>query len=384
MPVFRVIQKKYMSPGARVLIRVDLDAEPSDSDARLRANIETIRLARRAGARVRLLGHRGRPGGKPNPALSLRATGRCLSRMLGEDATLVADPFSPQSFRRHNPSETILLFENLRFWPGEEANDLEFARALARWGDCYINEAFASSHRTHASVAALAGFLPAYAGLHFAREVEVLSRVMQKPKRPFVAVLGGAKIETKLPLIRRFLSCADTLIIGGTLANTLFLLKGLEVGKSSADRENNQSVSARLLANKKLVLPPDVVVSGGLKDSAGSRVVLSSDVQPDDYIVDIGPGAVERFSFLAAKAKTVVWNGPLGYAEVPEFARGTLEFARALRRAKAYRVIGGGDTLAALERKHLLSGYDHISTGGGAMLELLAGEKLPGIETLKR
>lgn len=377
-----MIQKKDIKPGVRVLIRADLDAEPFEADIRLLSNIETVRLARRAGARVRLIGHRGRPGGKPSSALSLRRTAACLSRMLGENIVLVADPFSAQSFRRRDRSDAILLFENIRFWPGEEANDPEFARSLARWGDCYVNEAFASSHRSHASIAALARMLPAYAGLHLGREVEVLSRLMQKPKRPFVAVLGGAKMETKLPLIRRFLSRADSLLIGGALANTLFLLKGWEIGKSLADRENIERVPGRLLANKKLVLPRDVIVADRFSSSAGFRAVLPSGVGQGDYIVDIGPRAVKEFSSFIYGAKTVVWNGPLGYVEAREFARGTLAFSRALRHAKGYRVIGGGDTLAVLERGRLLSGYDHISTGGGAMLEFLAGEKLPGIEAL--
>ena len=284
---------------------------------------------------------------------------------------------------QYGASDRLLLFENIRFWPEEKQNSSRFAIKLAQWGDLYVNEAFANSHRADASMVALAHQLPAYMGRSLQSEVQYLGIVRDRPKHPFVAILGGAKLETKMPLLRRFLKTADAVIIGGVLANTIYALEGEEIGKSKSDTNVGFDPSA-LLRNKKLHVPTDVVVANSLRESAPLTVKTLGAVGAHEYIVDIGYQSIGHFSSLLKNAAMIVWNGPFGYTEVPEFAKGTKSLARAIARTTAFTVVGGGDTITAVGARMLLRTFTHVSTGGGAMLEFLSGEKLPAIEALKR
>lgn len=372
--------------GKRVLIRADFDVQIKNGnvvdDMRILRVLPIIRECLKHGARVRLIAHMDRPGGRRKKALTLAPVARYLARALKQPVPLISDPFSRAAHAKAE-NMTCVLFENIRFWPGEEKNDRAFAARLAEWGDIYVNEAFANSHRAHASMVALAGQLPAYAGPSLQDEIKYLEMVRKKPKRPLVAILGGAKLETKMPLLKRFLKTADAVIIGGVLENTIYALEGEEIGKSKSDTMEKGSIS-KVLRSGKLYVPRDVVVVKRLRGSARMMVKDINAVGPDDYIVDIGSKSIRHFSSLLDNAAMVVWNGPFGYAEIPEFAKGTKMLARAIARTKAVSIVGGGDVIAAVGATTLLRTFTHVSAGGGAMLAVLAGEKLPGIEALKR
>ena len=373
--------------GKRVIVRADFDVPVIKGrvgeEFRVRANFATLAFLLRAGAHIRIISHMGRPGGKKEKKLSLRPIAAFLQKAINQKIIFIDDPLSERTWQRHNHSEKILFFENLRFWAGEEANDLAFAKSMARWGDIYVNEAFASAHRSHASIDALARMLPHYAGIHLAKEISVLTRILLHPLHPFVAILGGAKLETKLPLIHRFLTSADFVLVGGALANSIFFLRGNEMGKSRPD--NISAIgSSQLFAAKKLILPFDVVTTKKIARSSRVTIRRPTEVRQDEYAVDIGPETLTHFVEIAKRAQTVVWNGPLGLCEVSPFNKGTERFMRALARQKSFRVIGGGDTITVLGKNSMLDKFSHVSTGGGAMLEFLAGKKLPGIEALKK
>ncbi|MBI4224803.1 MAG: phosphoglycerate kinase [Candidatus Sungbacteria bacterium] len=382
-----------VAAGKRVLIRADFDVDAPKGripdDLRILRVLPVIHACLKAGARVRLIAHRGRPHGTHVKSLSLRPVAKYLERALKRAVPFVSDPFADGAERTYEPAP-CLLFENIRFWPGEETNDDAFGAELARWGDLYINEAFANSHRAHASMVALAAKLPAYMGPALYDELRSLQLVRDKPKRPLVAILGGAKLETKMPLLKQFLKTADAVIIGGVLANTIYAFEGDEIGKSRSEavpagRQDKSGLNtSSLLRSKKLHIPSDVVVVKSLRGSSRRTVKDIESVDPDDYIVDIGERSMKHFSELLNKAGTIVWNGPFGYTEVPEFARGTKMLARAIARAKAISVVGGGDVIAAVGAKTLLRTVTHVSAGGGAMLAFLTGEKLPGVEALRR
>lgn len=381
-----VIHTRDIAKGTRVIVRADFDVAERggaiEDDTRIRAHEATIRMLINAGAHIRIVAHRGRPVGRRDSALTMAPVSRLLSRILKRPVASISDPFSPAAYEKFNHSGEVLLFENIRFWPGEEKNSAAFARSLARWGDIYVNEAFAVCHRAHASVVRLPNLLPSYAGLHLAREVAAMERVMKNPRRPLIVLLGGVKIETKLPLIRRFLRDADYILIGGALASTIFSLMGLEVGKSRVDRDVR--IPLRILTNRKILLPADVTVTHSLAPGSAHRACRTDEVRRDEYIVDIGFKTRARFAALIRGAGTVVWNGPVGLVEAPEYAAGTHALAGAMADENIFTVVGGGDTIAALRRLRVLKRFDHVSTGGGAMLEFLAGKKLPGIEALKK
>ncbi len=347
----RTLQDAPIKKGTRVIVRADLDLGVRNGrivdDLRILVGLPTIRYLLRRGARVRIIGYLGRPQGKRDNKLSLRPVARQLEKMLKRKVLFLSDPLDKRSIRRHLDSSKIVFFENIRFWPEELENSASFARRLADWGQVYINDAFANSHRREASVAALATLLPSYAGLRLEKEVMVLGGILKNPARPLIVVIGGAKLETKLPVVRNFLKNADKILVGGAIANEM-LRKRTRKG------------------NKKIILPLDGADNG----SAGFE--------------DVGPKTIRLFLALLRQAKTIIWNGPLGHAEIPEFAEGTKAVARALARSNAFTVVGGGDTIAILRKYHLLRGFDHVSTGGGAMLEFLAGKKLPGLEALKK
>ena len=384
--VISLLKDARIRKGAPVIVRADFDVAlfkggVADS-SRIKAVAPTLRALQRLGARVRIIAHLGRPQGVYDAKLSLAPVGRVLARILHRSIVFVEDPFAPGMMKKYNNAEDTLLFENIRFWPGEERNSSAFARWLARWGDLYVNEAFANCHRAHASMVGVPKLMPAFAGIHLADEIAMLERVMKNPKRPLVAVFGGAKIGTKLPLIRRFLRDADYVLVGGALANTLFVAAGKSIGKSLAEQEKKDL--RLLLKNKKLMLPSDIVVTRAPKSGMALGVRTVDTIGADEYIVDIGPATRKSFAAVINEAKTVVWNGPMGRAEVMVCAKGTVAIAKAIQEASGFSMVGGGDTIAALKRTRMLKGFGHVSTGGGAMLEFLSGKKLPAIEALKK
>lgn len=369
-----------------VIVRADFDiaavrGKIQDS-SRIKAALPTVRFLLGKRARVRIIAHRGRPKGMGDAQLSLAQIARTLSTLLHRKIVFVDDPFASDAAEKYGNRGDILLFENLRFWPGEEKNDPSFAASLARWGEIYVNEAFANCHRAHASMAALPALLPAYAGLYLTQELTALEQVMKNPKRPLVAVLGGAKMETKIPLIRRFLRDADHVLVGGALANTIFVMMGKNVGKSVV--EVDKEIPPAFLKDRKLCLPSDVLAVDKLAAGAACRVRAAGEVRASEYIADIGSTTRKSFAACIAGARTVVWNGPMGFSEVPAFAKGTIAIANAMRTSKGFTVVGGGDTLGVLARYRISKGFGHVSMGGGAMLEFLSGKKLPALEALRR
>lgn len=382
----RYLTEARLQKGIRVILRADLDVGVKNGrvadDMRIRAGLPTIRYLLGHDARIRIVGYLGRPGGIRNPKFTLAPVSRLLSVLLKKKVVFLKDPFGERTMRAYSDSRDIILFENIRFWKEEVDNDIQFARMIASWGDCYVNDAFANAHRREASLVVVPALLPAYAGLRLKEEITALEKIITRPKRPLVAVLGGAKIETKLPLIRRFLKDADRVLVGGALANTIFSLMDRSVGKSRIDPDTK--VGAAIFRKRNLLLPSDVVVTRALTARAAHALRDIREVRPDEYIVDIGPQTRSRFITALKDARTVVWNGPMGLVEIPEYREGTKAIARAMRISPAFTVVGGGDTIAVLRSLRLDKGFDHTSTGGGAMLAFLSGKKLPGIEALKQ
>lgn len=274
------------------------------------------------------------------------------------------------------------MIENVRFWKGEEENNASFAKKLSGLGDIFVNDAFGASHRSHASVAGIAKYLPSYAGFLLVKEVKALERVIKNPRRPFVAILGGAKISDKLPLLNRLLRDADGILLSGALANTVFASCGFRVGRSKIDKKFKKGKA--IFANSKILMPYDVVVSRRVAEHAKIEIKTMSEISANEFILDAGPETLTMFGNSLVGAKTIVWNGPLGMSDFETFSSGTIEFSRMIKKIRAFSVVGGGDTIAVLRRHNLLSGFSHVSTGGGAMLEFLAGKKLPGIEVLRK
>ncbi|MBI2493839.1 MAG: phosphoglycerate kinase [Candidatus Rokubacteria bacterium] len=378
--------------GRRVFIRADLNA-PLEAgqvadDTRLRAVVPTIQHALKAGAAVVLASHLGRPQGKPAPELSLKPVAERLEALLGQPVALAPDCVGPETLARARalaPGE-VLLLENLRFHPGEEANDDAFARELAALADCYVDDAFAAAHRAHASIAAITRHLqPAAAGLLMRRELTALARILEAPARPLVAVLGGAKVSDKLALVEHLLERVDALLIGGGMAFTFLRALGHDVGRSLVEPDRVETARRALEAARRrgvsLVLPVDALVADGPGGAAG-RAVGVREIPADQMGLDIGPRTVERFAAALATARTIVWNGPMGVFEKPAFAGGTVALARAVAAAPAFSVIGGGDTIAAVAQAGVTDRIGYISTAGGAFLEYLEGRTLPGVAAL--
>jgi len=379
--------------GKRVFLRVDLNVPLEDGrvaeDTRIRAVVPTIEHCLKAGASVILASHLGRPGGTVDPRYSLAPVAARLEELLGRPVPLLPDCAGPEveaAAAALNPGDIVLL-ENLRFNPGEEANDPEFARRLAALAEVYVDDAFAAAHRAHASTEGIARFLrPAAAGLLMARELEALGRIFERPERPVAAVLGGAKVSDKLALVEHLLTRVDALLVGGGMAFTFLAALGYGVGRSllEADRlEAARGILARARSlGVRVRLPVDVIAAPSPDSADGIRTVGVREI-PDELMgLDIGPLTVAQFGAALQGAKTVVWNGPMGVFEKPAFAAGTLGVARAVAGCGAFSVIGGGDTIAAVRQGGVIDRIGYISTAGGAFLEFLEGRVLPGVAAL--
>jgi phosphoglycerate kinase len=389
---FKVIDQLELR-NKRVFIRVDFNvplAEGRVTDpTRIKAALPTIRHALDHDARVILASHLGRPKGKPNPALSLRPVSAALADLLGGPVKLAPDCVGPEVeaiVGAHGTGE-VLLLENLRFHQEEEKNDSDFARALARLADVYISDAFGAAHRAHASTAGMAHFVAERAaGFLLQRECDYLGRVLAQPERPLVAILGGAKVSDKIPVIRNLLQLVDTLLIGGAMAYTFLRAQGHGTGKSLVEEEQ-LSLATELLgvaAERKmpLLLPTDHVVAERAEEGIPTTTVRG-EIPDGKTGLDIGPETVKTFKEEIAKGRTIFWNGPLGLFEITPFDAGTMAIATALAESRALTIVGGGDSVAAVMRSGCADEISHISTGGGATLEFLEGKKLPGLAALE-
>jgi phosphoglycerate kinase len=378
--------------GRRVFVRADLNAPLEGGavadDTRLRAVLPTLRFALDHGAAVVLASHLGRPKGGPDPALSLRPVAERMGALLARPVPLAPDCVGEATRAQAHALKAgeVLLLENLRFHPEEEKNDDGFARQLAELAECYVDDAFAAAHRAHASIEAITHHLqPAAAGLLMQQELSALGRILGAPARPLVAVLGGAKVSDKVALVEHLISKVDALVIGGGMAFTFLRALGHAVGRSLVEPERIETARAALEAARRrgvqLTLPVDAVVADGL-DSATGRAVGIREIPESQMGLDIGPRTVERFTAVLATAKTIVWNGPMGVFEKSPFAAGTVAIARAVADAPAFSVIGGGDTIAAVNAAGVSDKIGYISTAGGAFLEFLEGRTLPGVAAL--
>jgi phosphoglycerate kinase len=379
--------------GKRALVRVDfnvpLDGMRVADDTRIRAALPTINALLDRGARVVLLSHLGRPKGKPEEKYSLLPVAKRLAELLPDrKVTFVESTDSDEAIKAtHDDAAQVILLENTRFLGGEETNEERLARGLAQLGDLYVNDAFGSAHRAHASTEGVAHYLkPAVAGLLMQKELDYLGRALEHPRRPFVAVLGGAKISGKIDVIEQLLPKVDKLIIGGAMACTFFRAMGLETGKSLVEPDRVDMAKDLLeRGGDKLVLPSDAMVAPSL-DAPGNAKVVSRDAIPaDQAMFDIGPRSIEEFAKIIQGAQTVVWNGPMGVFETKPFDKGTRGVAEALAAATkkgATTIVGGGDSAAAVAELGLESQMSHVSTGGGASLEFLEGKQLPGVAAL--
>jgi len=376
--------------GKRVFIRVDFNVplapggQEITSDKRIRASMPTIQYALEKGAGVILASHLGRPKGKPNPEMSLKPVATRLAELLGCPVTMAPDCVgSAVEAMLPKPGE-VLLLENLRFHAEEEKNDAEFSRQLARLCDVYINDAFGSAHRAHASTVGMIAFVQqAAAGLLMDKEIEYLTKATRNPARPCVAILGGAKVSDKIEVIQNLMKVVDRLMIGGAMAYTFLRARGEGTGKSLVE-EDKIKLARQLLseAGDKLMLPVDHVIAAELKAGAESKVV---DRVPDGMMgLDIGPATIAAYSQVISGAKTIIWNGPMGVFEMPPFDKGTVALAKAVAGSGAISVVGGGDSEKAIKLAGVADKISHVSTGGGASLEFLAGIELPGVAALDR
>lgn len=382
--------------GKRALVRVDFNVPMEDGqvtdDTRLRAAVPTIEELRKGGAKVILLAHFDRPKGKVVAAMSLKPIVEPLSKVLGYPVAFAEDCIGPKVREAVNamaPGD-VLLLENVRFHPGEEANDRGFADALAANGDLYVNDAFSAAHRAHASTEALAHRLPAYAGEQMRLELDALDRALGHPERPVMGIVGGSKVSTKLDLLRHLVTRLDKLAIGGGMANTFLYAQGHDVGASYCEKELAETARdvIRLAGqnNCKLFLPLDIVVAERLAPGAPARVRDVGSVDDDERILDAGPETIERLCRAMGNSKTLVWNGPLGVFEMPPFDKGTVTAARhaaeLVKAGKLVAVAGGGDTVAALNAAGVVDDFTFVSTAGGAFLEWMEGKTLPGVAAL--
>lgn len=374
--------------GKRVFIRVDFNVplaaggQEITSDKRIKAALPTIRYALEHGAGVVLASHLGRPKGKPNPEMSLKPVAKRLEELLGKPVSMAPDCVGPEVEAMLPSPGQVLLLENLRYHAEEEKNDPEFSKKLAALGDIYVNDAFGSAHRAHASTVGMIQYMPkAAAGLLMEKELEYLGKATTDPPRPCVAILGGAKVSDKIEVIQNLMKVVDRLLIGGAMAYTFIRAKGESTGKSLVE-EDKLDLAKQLMsgAGDKLMLPSDHVVAAELKEGAENEVVRT--IPGNKMALDIGPDTIREYKQVISTAKTIIWNGPMGVFEKPPFDKGTVELAKAVAESGATSVVGGGDSEKAIKSAGVADKISHISTGGGASLEFLSGIELPGVAAL--
>ncbi|CAN5651869.1 phosphoglycerate kinase [soil metagenome] len=380
--------------GMRALVRCDfnvpLEGARITDDSRIRASLPTITHLTGRGARVVLLSHLGRPKGKPTPEYSLQPVALRLEELLGHPVQFVETTDTDEAIQATHALKDaeVLLLENTRFLGGEEDNDPRLSRALTELGDFFVNDAFGAAHRAHSSTTGVAEHLrPAVAGLLLEKELDYLGKTLADPKRPFVAILGGAKISGKIDVIEQMLPKVDAMLIGGAMACTFFRAMGLETGKSLVEEDRVEMAKDILArAGSKLILPHDAIVAPAIDQPERAHTVSRAAIPPGEGVYDIGQATAESYSRAVASAKTIIWNGPMGVSETPAFAGGTQAIARAMAAATdkgAVTIVGGGDSAAAVAEAGLSERMSHVSTGGGASLEFLEGKPLPGVEALE-
>ena len=386
--------RDYDFSGKRALVRVDFnvplkDGEVTD-DTRIRAALPTIKFILDAGGSVVLMSHFGRPKGKKNPEFSMAPIAKKFASLLGRPVELASDVIGDEVTKevKNLKSGEVLLLENVRFYPGEEKNDPEFAKQLSLFGDVYVNDAFGTAHRAHASTAGVAQYLNSYAGFLIEKEVKFMAPLLENPDKPFVAIIGGSKVSSKIGVLESLVNTCDTIVIGGGMAYTFLAVQGHTIGKSLVEEEFKDTATSFLAKAKEkgveVILPIDHLCGAEFKEDTKAITVDSADIPADLIGMDIGPKTVKLVVAAVSGAKSVVWNGPMGVFEFDAFAQGTLTVAKALAACKGITVVGGGDSVAAINKFDLADKISHVSTGGGASLEFLEGKVLPGIKALEK
>ncbi len=380
--------------GKTVIMRVDfnvpLDKEGNiTDDTRIRAALPTIKYVLEKNTKLILMSHLGRPKGQVKEELRMAPVGRRLSELLGKEVIVCKDSIGEEVKKIISGMQTgdVVLLENLRFHKEEEANDPEFAKELASYADVFVNDAFGTAHRAHASTEGIAHYLPAVAGFLMEKEIDFLGRLLYQPAKPYIAIIGGAKVSTKIGVLEKLLEKVDSLLIGGGMSYTFLKAKGFEVGNSLVETEKiNMAFELIKKADEKgvnLMFPVDHVVADKVDESAKTKVVETNAMPKDMIGVDIGPKTVRQYKKEIKRASTIFWNGPMGVFEIDKFAKGTFQIAKAMASAKGTTVVGGGDSVAAVNKVGVADKIDHVSTGGGASLEFLEGKELPGIKVLE-
>ena len=383
--------KDFDVKGKKVLVRCDFNVPLDDKgnitdDFRIKQTLPTIKYLIENDAKIILMSHLGEPKGKVDKKLSLAVVAQKLSELLGIEVKMASDCVGDSVLKTVNSlkEKEVIMLENLRFHKEETENDEGFSKQLAELGDIYINDAFGVCHREHASVVGVAKLLPSGAGLLLENEIKVLSKVLDNPERPLAVIIGGVKIESKLGMIKEFARIADNVLIGGKIAETILIVKGICVGREMPEKSVMDEVSKIELTSPKIHLPIDAVISANLAGDVYVKESALGKARRDELMLDIGPETINMFSTIISEAKTIVWAGPMGMFENDKFANGTKKIAESItRNSGAYKIVGGGDTVSAIEKFNLADKFDHVSSGGGAMLAFLGKEKLPGLEALK-